>query len=322
MKIKIYILFVCILIHSSCSNNLDVLDPADPVPVVTFVMNPADTIFNLTLTRSFSGEGSGYDLAQDASRVFYQGANITLEAWSGEYKVWETPFQPSDRVKDPGIFPEVPGYCFKSDHKFLFNQIYTSFRLVVDLPGMPTPAFSRIPVLPIPEVPFRYEHEVALYPDGFKFGPPDDNPIAMKLVKYRQLLCEFHYQEYTGKWEDRSVTFSLRKDYIIPGGNILYPDMFFNKIAANIKPVNDTMVRQFVSFDLIFLSGDTYFRDYIDTYENAGNMDMPPKGNISNAYGMFAMVTKARFTDMLFDRESLDSLKFGYRTRRLGFVKW
>lgn len=305
---------ILLVIFSSCSNNLDILDPIDPIPVVYFQMNPADSVFYLTLTKTFSGDGNAFDLARDADRVFYDSADIRLEGWTNQYKVLETRFEPSDRSKNSGIFPGVPGYCFESANEFsnFLGQI-TSFRLVINLPGIPSPVFSRIPAMSLPVVPSRYNHEIALYPNGYEFPRSGG--------AYRQLVCEFHYQEYEGTWVDHSVTFTLRKD-ITNETKFIYADMFFNRLVRSISPINDTILRKFISLDLICLAADQYFKDYMDTYTNAGNLDLPLKGNINNGYGLFTLMTSAKYKNMNLDQRSFDSLCNGKITGKLGFVEW
>jgi hypothetical protein len=318
-NIRLYPVIVLVFL-SSCSNRLDVPDPIDPIPVVYCLINPADSIFYLTLTRTFSGDGSAYYLANDADQVFYDSADIRLEGWENQYKVWETQFKPSDRSKISGIFPEVPGYCFKSLNNGQIINTITSVRLVINLPGISSPVFSRIPVLPTPKVDPRYDHDIALYPDNYCV-----NFSGHRDIKYLDLLCIFRFQEYDGTWVNHSVTFPLRKDILLDGPVktiCIYPDLFFNKIAVNIKPINDTIVRKFISLDLVLLAGDQYFKDYSDTYENAGNLDLPPKGNINNGYGLFTMETSAKYENMFFDRQTFDSLWNGEITRKLGFVRW
>lgn len=303
-----------LLIFPSCSNSLDVLDPIDPIPIVYCQINPTDKIFYLTLTRTFSGDGSAYDLARDANQIFYDSADIRLEGWENQYKVWENQFEPSDRSKYPGIFPETPGYCFELSNNGLIINTITTVRLVINLPGISSPVFSRISLMPVPPVPSRYDHEIALYPNGYEFDCPNG--------PYLQLLCAFNYQEYEGLWVDHSVTFTLRKEFIIPGGNTLYADMFFNRLVQNIAPINDTILRKFISLDLICLVGDKNFKDYMNTYENSSNQDLPLKGNINNGYGLFAMVTSVKYVNMFFDRHSFDSLCKGEIAGKLGFVRW
>jgi hypothetical protein len=320
-NIRLYLVIVLAFL-CSCSNSLDILDPIDPKPIVYCVINPADSIFYLTLTRTFSGDGNAYDLAHDPNLVFYESADIRLEGWVNEYKVWETQFELSDRSKNLGIFPEVPGYCYESFNNGQIINTITSVRLIINLPGMSSPVFSRIPVLPEPvqRSPSRFDDVINLYPDDYvlKFSIDRD-------VQYCELLCKFHYQESEEKWVDHSVIFSLRRDIVITGPvvrAIIYPDLFFNKVAANIKPVNDTIVRKFISLDLIFLAGDQYFNDYYDTYINASNLDLPPRGNINNGYGLFTMETSAKYENMILNQQTLDSLSMGYITKKLGFVRW
>lgn len=86
--------------------------------------------------------------------------------------------------------------------------------------------------------------------------------------------------------------------------------------------MSDTIVRKFTSLDLIMYAGDFWFRDYAETYENAGDLDLPPKGNISNGIGLFTMVRTAVKDNMTFDRTSFDSLCKGQYTKQLGFVRW
>jgi hypothetical protein len=305
-----------LMFFSSCSYKLDLVDPISPIPVVYFQLNPDDSICFLTLTKTFSGDGSAYDLACDANHVFYDSAEIHLEGWSDQFKVWEDQFRLSDRIKIPGIFPETPGYCFELPYEGLIGSI-TSFRLVLYVPGMLTPAFSRIPLISLRALPAKFDREIALYPNGYKL-----ESIGGQGVEYRQVLCEFHYQQYEETWVDHSVTFLLKKNLIIGGDNSVYPDLFFNLLLKNIEPLNDTVIRKFRSIDLIYLGADQFYKDYVETYINTGNMDLPPNGNITNGLGLFTMIRSAKRENMVLDQQSFDSLWNGEKTRKLGFVRW
>jgi len=271
----------------SCSDKLDLVDPVDPIPVVYFELKPEQRVQYLTLTHTYSGDSNAYNLARNTENVFYDSAHIVLEEWIGSYKVGEDLFSLTSRTKEPGIFPEESGYCFTfKDGLYAFLDI-THFRLVINVPGLDKPIFSRIAKLSDVVVVSKFNHQIDLYPDAYDFGFSVGED-----VKYSDLICVFRYQEFAGEWINHSVTFVLRKDiqYGKDGTNYLYPDLFFNKVAANIKPINDTIIRKFVSLDLILYAGDQYFRDYQDTYINSGNQYMPPKGNITNGLGLFTMV--------------------------------
>jgi len=292
------------------------VDSIDPIPVVYFELNPQDTVFYLTLTRTFAGEVSALEMARDPSLVYYDSAEVRLEGWEDQYKIWETQFTLSDRTKEPGIFPEVPGYCYESKHIYHIWQTIDSFRIVIQIPGILHPAFSIIPVLPEVVVPRWYDHEIAFYPNGYQFKSP-----GCYGAQYCQVLCEFNYQEYVETWLDRSVTFQIKKNAMTSGNNV-YPDHFFNQLTKALTPFSEDVSRKFISIDLIFLYADQYYKDYVETYEYSGNQDIPAYSNINNGYGLFTIIRRAVYEDMFLDQESLDSLSMGHITKKLKFVRW
>jgi len=314
-------LFALLTLLTSCANDLDLIDPIDPIPVVYFQLNPDDSVFYLTLTHTFSGDSSALEMAREPNRIFYDSADIRLEAWTDEYKVMETRFTRSDKTKSPGIFPQVTGYCYQSPNVFLnFSQTITHYRLIMHIPGVPDPVSAWIADIKVVRLPKEYDHQIELYPENYKLY----KDMTDVTVQYCDLVCVFRYQELESSWVDHSITFCLRKDIQFgPGGTaFVYPELFLNKLAANIKPINDTIVRKFISLDLILIAGDQNFRDYIDTYVNAGNLDLPLVGNISNGYGLFSMIRKSKLENMSIDPRTYDSLSQGRITKMLGFVKW
>jgi len=51
-------------------------------------------------------------------------------------------------------------------------------------------------------------------------------------------------------------------------------------------------------------------------------MDLPPKGNINNGYGLFTMVRSVQMENLTLGSQTLDSLSMGEITGKLGFVRW
>jgi hypothetical protein len=335
VRTTVILLMMVAGILSSCSNNLDLVVPDDPIPVVICRMDPADRIFYLTLTKSFSGNGNGFDLARDPVSLYWRNADIRLEAWEFDYKVWETPFILTNLSKEPGIFPEIPGFCYvtKDSLPFVSNvngqmdfwSDINSFRLVINQPGERGPAISRIPVIPLPQKlhPSSFEKSMELYPGEGNFDV--SYRVVDERVKYCELICVFRYSEYLEGWDDRSVTFSLRKNIQVVdhrANTYVDPDLFFNKLLVNITPIDTALVRKFRSLDLIFLAGDQFYKDYSETYINAGNVDSPPLGNISNGFGLFTMIRSVRIDNMALSRRTYDSLARGAISRPLGFTRW
>jgi len=283
-------------------------------------MNPEDQTLYLTVTKTFSGNDNAFDMAKDTDKLFYSTLDIRLESWIDEYKVTEIRFEPVDRHQLPGSFSEKPGYCFKAQAAFDQNSPdITHFRLIIKAPGLTSPAYAMIANIGPPIIQSRYDKQVSLYPGSYKIGIAPGPGTA-----YCDLWCVFRYQQYEGEWSNHSDTFLVRRDLRFETGrtDFLYPELFFNQIAANIKPVSDTIVRKFISLDLIMYASDLYFRDYVDTYVNAGDLDLPPKGNAINGLGLFTMVRTATKDNMKFDRITFDSLCLGQYTKQLGFVRW
>jgi hypothetical protein len=339
MKCKLFIWMLLARLLFSCSNEFDLQTAENSVPVVYFILNPADSIFQLTLTKTFSGNVSGYDLAQDPNEVYYEKADIWMEGWANQYKVWESRFNLTDNSKESGIFTGKPGYCYETKNEFSIEQSdntfisnyddITDFRLILYLPGKEIPVISRISLVPMPiriypATPLKL---LDLCPDGgnYKAGIQFDK----EKVKYCELVCLFRYQEYQDidqTWINDSVTFTVRKNIPIfddKAITIIDPESFFTRVAVNIKPANDTIVRKFKTLDLFFLVGDQNFHSYYSTYINSGNVDSPPMGNISPGIGLFAMVRTIRIEKkMSMNYRTLDYLSSSEYTRKLGFVRW
>lgn len=318
MKHRFGVAFLLLLVLPDCTTDFDLINESSSLPVVYCQLNPQNQESDLTLTRTFIGKASGYDLAQDSSKVFFQSANIRLEGWVDDFKVWESVFKPVGKSKLQGIFTQAPGYFYRCDLTGSIIDI-TSFRLVFEHPDLPSPAYSKIEVIGPPIIKSKYDKQVSLYPGSYDIGIAPGPGTA-----YCDLKCVFRYQQYVDDWEDRSDTILLRRDIRFEAGrtDFLYPELFFKQIAANIKPINDSIIRKFTSLDLILYAGDQHFRDYVDTFVNAGDLDLPPKGNIINGLGLFTMVRIGVKKDMTFDRITFDSLCLGQYTKHLGFVRW
>ena len=187
MKSNGSFLLIILTFFTSCSNHLDLVDQIEPIPVIYLLMNPDDTIFNLTLTRTFAGKSNAFDMARDEDIVFYDSVDIRLEAWIDEFKVQEVLFKPSESVKNPGLFSKGPGYCYEAPNEFHdMTEPGTTFRIVLKAPGLTTPIVARIPVITAAKPPTRYNHVIGLYPNGYKYPPEKKQSPRLKKYSNRQ----------------------------------------------------------------------------------------------------------------------------------------
>jgi hypothetical protein len=182
------------------------------------------------------------------------------------------------------------------------------------------PVFSRVEIVGEPIIISKRDRQIDLYGKLFDIGIAPGPGSA-----YCDLGCVFRYQQYEDKvWRSYSDTFCLRKDINHEVGRTdnLYPEQFFNSIAANFKDSKEKVTKKFISIDLTLYAGDIHFKDYQDTYINSGNLDIPPKGNINNGLGLFTILRHATKENMTLERVTHDSLCFGQYTKHLGFVRW
>jgi len=319
---------------TSCSNDLDLIISGEPIPVVYFVFNPEDTVYSVTLTHSFEGTNNAYNMAKNPDSVYFSSAEIKLEGWAGDYKAWESAFNLSNIVKEPGIFPSVIGHCYQTENVLssfdsrgnVIGPYYeiNSFRLFINSPELTEPVYSRIPLVrkPIMATPRIGDKVIDLYPPqgGYYFVSFEIDP---EKITYCELVCVFRYEEFIDEWIDKTSVFPLRENIQIHdeiAKTFLYPDLVFNKIATNIELSEIKHPKRFNSLDLLIFASDNTFHDYQTTYINTGNMDNPPMGNIVNGIGIFSMIRVVRLEDMYLSIKTKDSLVSGQFTRHLGFV--
>jgi hypothetical protein len=101
---------------SSCNEEIDFAGSASEAPVLYCLLDQADSIHYVKLTRAFAGNNNAVEVAQIADSNYYNDVSIKVEQWAGSDKLDEWTL--SDTVitgKDPGAFynPDQKVYYFK-----------------------------------------------------------------------------------------------------------------------------------------------------------------------------------------------------------------
>jgi len=322
------------LILTSCSNDLEVVTPGKEIPVIHFIFNPTDSVYKLSLTKSFIFKGKISDSIGSANCNYTDTASIRLEGWQKEYKVWESGFHLDPTIKNPGSFPVGPGAVYLCD-KVLGGEFDEEgpykidfFRIVVTPPGDTLSSFASISVFDPPKMthPSPFDKTINLYRDSaFYFGIHVE--FHPQLIWYGDVLCTIHYKEYTytDQWITKRTDFNLKKNFAVTGENItllIYPDMLFPKIARAIPENQEVYSRTFLSMEFDVRMADRNFRDFNDSYINLSDRDISNWGNFTNAMGIFCMVRSMHLTGFTFDFNTLDSLCSGQYTKKLNFKSW
>ncbi len=313
---------------SSCSNELDVLSEPVTEPVIFCVLGMQDSVYKVVLSKTFSGEQSAYEMAQDTAEIYYKNARITLEAWSQGYQIWETEFHPIQATRATGLFSSKPGYAYESSDVLPFNnedsQVIDYVRLVVKTPDREEPAYARIPpYVRKPTISFPQPREK-------KFNLCDTIVYYLKMHgsprRYYDLRCTFRYIEYTDAPRHRSVEFIIKQNLLFTDEpKILYltPEVFFWKLAACFPP--DTIAvdyRAVTTLDLHLCVGSETFKTYIDTYHSDNDNGLRMWNCFTGGIGVFALKNQTSLTNLEMDRWTKDSLANGSFTKHLKFTKW
>jgi len=320
-------IILIVLILFSCENEIDVIDEVESKPVIYSLLNLHDTVYSVSLTRTFIEEENAYLLAKNPGAVFYPSANIRLDGLVGDSSIWSTSFYKTDVRKDEGIFPSEPGYLYYSDSVItdfdengLLGGYIETFRLSIHIPSHNISASAKRP--------YCLPGGIASPLDGRTvslFDRKEFTIICGSIEGYRQLSFRVRYIEKLKDIEEpieQEIEYMVRKNMpsdkyvLIPG------DFFLNKLARNIPLVDNLQFRRFIDFDIIFFSTDEAFLTYITTNTYTNDMIRPDWSNIENGIGIFSLISIDEKSRLKLDQRSRDSIAFSPITSKLKFVNW
>ena len=223
--------------------------------------------------------------------------------------------------------------CYRSNKMLLFvdpayedtrkKWQYDYFRLYIYYPGFDLPSYCRIPSIKGPLVSYpRSGMNLNLYGSDQSYFQFE---LDLSEAKYADFICFFYFNEYTDHWTKSKVSFIVKKNMVLIDGYPiirLYEEAFFNKLVRSFEQESPVGKRIFDHMEFKFTISDEYFHDYVTTYQNVSDSDIRKYSNILNAYGIFAMKREVTIPDILFDRQTLDSLCYGRYTKHLNFLHW
>ncbi|TSA33888.1 MAG: DUF4249 family protein [Porphyromonadaceae bacterium] len=322
-----------ILSMISCSEDLDILTGSESIPVVYCIINPQDSVFNVLLTRTFSGYKSAPEMAQDPAFIAYQRAKITLEAWSKGFRIWETVFSAMPYGRDTGFFSSAPGCAFETrnvlssffGYSSLENPdtLFDDLRLVIDYQDNHEPSYARIAAnIAKPKIiyPIYTYKEFRLYdsiPYYIEFNTSDR--------LYYDLRCKIHYREEANSIEDKTIDFSVHPDIDTKDGPqflFINPDKFFKRLAKAFPDSKDVIQRDLISLDLELHVGSSSLRTFMDTYYSDNDQGYQLWNNFHNGIGLFALKAYTSLSKLVMDQRTKDSLAWGRYTKDLKFNRW
>lgn len=336
MKQKLFLLLIILISFIySCKNELDVTDVWSENTIVYGVLNTADSIHYLKITKAFLGEGDNIGFAQNPDSSQYHGElEVKIEEFSGINKI-NTFILDTITVynKQVGQFyaPKQTLYFFKSK---LREGLTYKLEIKNKKTGNITTSHTYI-------VPSRIINS-----SGFYLSRPSMNnsvwginstynytidfvPTTLGLIT--QIGINFYYKEILNS-DTVIKDIGELKLIQVTGTNNIYKDVpvvevtksgqsFYNYINEKLK--NNTINKKIgYQIEIIVYVGDENYKKYYESMNNTSLLINEPNvhSNITNGKGLFTAVSINKFKYYI-STDMNNELTSNQATKILGFIK-
>ena len=304
---------------ASCSEDIRLVAPGNPVPIVYAIFDVQDLHHHMLLSKSFAGEESLSDLLNRTGILHYDHARIRIASMLGGFAGEFTPVDSSGR--QPGLFPEHPHRYYKYSGPIKSIKYRISIEtgendetLVADL--VPLNRFVLLTPHPLTRTFYFYED-----PTLFSWTPSPGSGMF-------QIDFILHYRDFLrdGTQHDSSFTHSV---VLFPenlewnSGTCSYrsfSDPFFGHLRRELTESPGVDYRMPRRFEIGVTCGDTILARYLKWDRQQVDGQMNPNGNIEGAIGLIASKYSIRIDNMKLSSRSQDSLVKGRYTKALNFT--
>lgn len=331
-SLKYLFILLLALTFSACYNEIDLLEPGDPIPVVFGMISPGDTVVQIRLTKTF--DGSEYPLvdARTSDSLHFNKAEVHLEIRASDGRVVERTelVRANAAPRAPGIFGETPNYIYQAKPSFEINSLEDepiSYFLSIFITDINQSVFSEasIPQTPIMKATFRDGYKMNVYNYPVK---PEEIRTSRSAVFYSILEFKFHYDELINdEWVPSHIVYSheYAPDKVLSRGNEVFtvvPDWLYTFIKYRVKPDPEVESRRFSSLQVIFSHLSPEFQYYSSGLEYSPDYYSDIFSNVVNGKGLFVAKTSIEISDVQFNDQMMDSLCFGQYTSHLHFRRY
>ena len=315
----------------SCSNEIDLLEPGETIPVVYGIINPDDSIQKIRLTRTFDGSYTPGVDAKVSDSLYFRDARIYLELRSDQGEVLERLKLEQAIIEDreDGVFATTPNIIFIGrDYQIRrrFNsEIPMIYHLTINLPDYDKSIFATAEIPSRPKISTNIDEKEELNIYNYFQHP--------KVVMFQpggefvsELIIEFFYEnQIGGQWYRESFVYkreSAPASRIAIADSIKFtPEWLFQQFAGRITDNPDVMKRRFNSLEIRSIRISPEYHYYSSSLEYSPDYYTNIFSNIVNGKGLFAAYSKSEMKGITFGREMLDSLALGKLTRHLRFER-
>jgi len=319
LQYRYALILLAIVGFAACNDDISVIYPGPPVPVVYGVFDVNDPVHYVKLTKSFVGEDDPRELAAEHGNVFYDGARVYLYRYSDTDRAY---FELEDSmVRDTGYFPVLPNEAYVLDKKLTAGY----YLLNIQLPNGGDTLTARFAIIDA--------LKVLLPKAGFKRFYFYEDPTVFAWMPHPgaglyELSFILTYQEFlqSGENYNRTVRFNrqLKPETLEFSTDRYvyryYSDAFFAFIGTQVQKNEEVDYRKAINLDIEVTAADTTLARYINWYTMEIDDKNNPNGNVLGAIGVIGSKYTVSFPGLSLSDRSQDSLIKGRYTRDLGFV--
>lgn len=341
---QLSLLLLLIIGLSACSNDFDLIDSKNEIPVVYGVLSPFDTAHYIRIERAFADENkSAIELAQNIDSLYYNDVDVQLirKRDNATYTLKRVDGNKEGYKRESGPFINEPNYLYKikaSDINLEKNQVY---KLVIKRKD--GSIITEAETLVLPQMSFIENRTLFGFPPKFNANTAftvawsTDGSIENSKMFDIQMLFKIRETPKDGSPEQViDLTWNIVKNYVPSGNNLIVgsntaiyrtdatePLAFYKFLAlqfANSKPA--TRKIESIQIKVTGVGNELY------SYYTIGNINTgitgtevtPTYTNIKNGYGVLS--SKGQFITQNFSLsdKSLVELTSGSITGNLGFV--
>lgn len=313
-----------------CKNDIDLLDDYHAALVIYGILNPADTVQYVRVSRVFLGEGNALVFAQNPdSTGFAPGTlSVKIEQWKNN-ALLNTYILAEDTAipRDSGIFSYPGQVLYRSAFPVLKDG--SIYKITATDHVRNISANAETPIV----------GDVSAVSPGI-FTPlnlwTNSNIVfswntGTNGKRYSATL-RFHYKEQfiydTTEVTEKYVDWDLgERDALDDNGNetvsLSRVRFDFLRMASQRIPQNPVVRRIAGKVDLIFLGAAENFATYLDVEaaNQSGTASIPPFSNIQNGYGLFSSRNPTAFRNYSLDSDTRYQLCTNAETYPLNFIR-
>ncbi|MFA6126032.1 MAG: hypothetical protein WC699_01900 [Bacteroidales bacterium] len=304
---------------TGCSEDIQVIQPGIPIPVVYAVFDLNQTTHYVKLSKSFAGETDPYTLAADHDQIFYTEAQVFL---SDGYHGNRIPFSlERDIPRSSGLFPALPNEAYSLNRKLQEGNN----RLTVILPSEKDTLSA--------DFDFIKAFKVINPKAGFKSFYFYEDPILFTWVSdpaagLYEITLNLKFEEWMKNGEFRVKTASFSRQLNIADLEYemgrysyrFYSDSYFAHLGTSIPLDQAVDYRKPVDLELLITAADTTLAKYLNWFNLEIDDKVNPNGNVKGAIGVVATKYSISFPDLILSPRSQDSLVRGRYTKKLDFI--